>query len=88
MRLALLARETRRFDVIFLDPPFARGSWESLLHGCRSSGSRRRISCMPKPARALVAPPGLEVCAASDKAGQVHYHLLRRADGNRRRPGK
>lgn len=71
-----LARETRRFDVIFLDPPFGTDDWAWLLPACaaRLAGG----GCLYVEAeRALTPPPGFEVWRQA-KAGQVHYHLLRR----------
>ncbi|MEO8738644.1 MAG: 16S rRNA (guanine(966)-N(2))-methyltransferase RsmD [Casimicrobiaceae bacterium] len=73
---AWLARDTRLFDVIFLDPPFDNAGWDALLpaavlrlaHGGVLYAESRAV---------LVAPAGLEI-TQHDKAGQVHYHLLRR----------
>jgi 16S rRNA (guanine966-N2)-methyltransferase len=73
-----LARETRRFDVIFLDPPFADPRWNTLIPAARErvavAGSLYLEASSP-----LEAPPGW-VLSRKDRAGQVHYHLLRRAE--------
>ncbi len=73
-----LQRESRRFDVIFLDPPFATDEWDWLLPACiaRLAGGGAIYAEAP---RRLVPPPELAVDRHA-RAGQVHYHLLRRAD--------
>ena len=74
---AFLARETRMFDVIFLDPPFDEVAWSALLPAAAarlaSGGAVYAEARTP-----LVDSAGLAV-ARRDKAGQVHYHLLRHA---------
>jgi len=75
---AYLARETRLFDVIFLDPPFADPRWNTLVPAaCERLASAGALYL--EASSALDAPPGW-VLSRSDKAGQVHYHLLRRAE--------
>lgn len=72
-----LRAEARRFDVVFLDPPFAGNRWPELLPACAA----RLIeggAIYAEAGHAIVAPPGL-VLARSAKAGQVYYHLLRLA---------
>jgi 16S rRNA (guanine(966)-N(2))-methyltransferase RsmD len=75
-----LVREGRRFDMVFVDPPFGRGLVETILPLAaalaRPSGlvyveSERRLD------GDLVAATGLETYRA-DKAGDVFYHLLQR----------
>jgi 16S rRNA (guanine(966)-N(2))-methyltransferase RsmD len=75
---SFLAREKRPFDVIFLDPPFGNADWDALLP---AAAERLAPSGMlyVEALAAIDAPRGLEVWRG-DKAGQVHYHLLRRAD--------
>jgi 16S rRNA (guanine966-N2)-methyltransferase len=75
---AWLAREGRRFDVIFLDPPFGTDDWGWLLPACaaRLAGGGFIYAEAGRP---LTPPPALEVWRRA-KAGQVHYHLLRRAE--------
>jgi len=72
---AWLAAETRRFDVIFVDPPFADDPWPWLLPACaaRLAGGGYIYAEAP---RALVPPSSLAVHRHA-RAGQVHYHLLR-----------
>lgn len=73
---AWLARETRQFDVIFLDPPFDSAAWDVLLPAAALRLAPGGV--LYAEARAAVVPaPGLEL-SHHDKAGQVHYHLLRR----------
>jgi 16S rRNA (guanine(966)-N(2))-methyltransferase RsmD len=77
--LGYLAGEPRRFDVVFLDPPFDDDPWPELLPlaaRCVSPDgviyAEARMRVMPEAAL------GLEVLRC-DRAGQVHYHLLRHA---------
>jgi 16S rRNA (guanine966-N2)-methyltransferase len=74
---AFLSREHRRFDVIFLDPPFGSDPWEWLL-----PASEARLAgggfIYAEANRNLTPPLPLERWRES-RAGQVHYHLFRRA---------
>jgi 16S rRNA (guanine966-N2)-methyltransferase len=72
-----LARETRTFDVIFLDPPFAADDWAWLLPACAQRLAPGGFVYAEAPRR-LVAPPPLTEHRYA-RAGQVHYHLLTRA---------
>jgi 16S rRNA (guanine966-N2)-methyltransferase len=72
-----LAREKRQFDVIFLDPPFGTADWDALLPAVAERLATSGMLYVEAPA-AINAPRGLELWRG-DKAGQVHYHLLRRA---------
>ena len=69
-----IAAESRLFDVIFLDPPFAEDPWPWLLPACA-----RRLApegfIYAEAGHALLPPPGLAQWRR-DKAGQVHYHLF------------
>jgi len=76
--IAYLAREARLFDVIFLDPPFANPRWSELLPAACARMAPKGSLYLEAPAP-LAAPTGLSVLR-SDKAGQVHYHLLRRVE--------
>jgi 16S rRNA (guanine966-N2)-methyltransferase len=76
---AFLAGDTRRYDVIFLDPPFAADLWAQLLPAAAARLARDGRLYVEAPAP-IVAPPGLAIWRR-DKAGKVHYHLLRPADG-------
>jgi 16S rRNA (guanine966-N2)-methyltransferase len=71
---AFLARETRAFDVIFLDPPFADDPWGWLLPACA-----RRLApegFLYAEAGAPLPPPSDLEIARTARAGQVYYHLL------------
>lgn len=71
---AFLARESRRFDVIFLDPPFADDPWDWLLPasaGLVAEGG----AIYAEAGRSLDAPAGLAILREG-RAGQVHYHLF------------
>jgi len=75
-----LAREKRLFDVVFLDPPFDTPAWETLL-----PLATERLApsgyLYAESARPIEAPPGFAMWRR-DKAGKVHYHLLRHASGS------
>jgi 16S rRNA (guanine966-N2)-methyltransferase len=72
-----LARETRTFDVIFLDPPFAADDWAWLLPACAQRLAPGGFIYAEAP-RHLAAPSPLTEHRHA-RAGQVHYHLLTRA---------
>jgi 16S rRNA (guanine966-N2)-methyltransferase len=78
--LSFLSRDARRFDVVFLDPPFADNDWARLLPAAAARLSAR--GAVYVEARTPVAAPEGLTMWRRDKAGQVHYHLLRRADQN------
>jgi 16S rRNA (guanine966-N2)-methyltransferase len=71
---AFLARDARRFDVIFLDPPYDEDPWDWLLPA--AAARLADGGAIYAEARHPVgAPPGLAV-VRQGRAGQVHYHLL------------
>jgi 16S rRNA (guanine966-N2)-methyltransferase len=68
-------REGRRFDLVFLDPPFGEGWIERLwtgLAGVLAPAARVYVEAE----RALQVPPSGYAIERSARAGQVHYHLL------------
>lgn len=71
---AWLANDRRRYDVIFLDPPFGEDPWPWLLPACaeRLAGGGHLYA---EAAHAIEPPPGLALHRHA-RAGQVHYHLL------------
>lgn len=73
-----LAGEVRRFDAIFLDPPFGDDPWDWLLTACEArlapGGAIYAEAAHP------VAPPAALTVVRSGRAGQVYYHLLRRPE--------
>ena len=76
--LAFLSREARQYDVIFLDPPFHEPMDSRLLSlaiARLATGGAVYIEA-PDP---VDAPTGFTV-SRRDKAGRVHYHLLRRIE--------
>lgn len=75
---AFLARETRLFDVVFLDPPFADPRWETLLPAAAARVAPTGALYV-EAAAAIAAPAGFAI-TRGDKAGRVHYHLLRRME--------
>lgn len=74
---AFLMREPRQFDVIFLDPPFDLDAWAALLPAAARRLARDGL-IYAEAGTAIAQTAGLEVLHR-DRAGQVHYHLLRRA---------
>jgi 16S rRNA (guanine966-N2)-methyltransferase len=74
---AFLARETRLFDVVFLDPPFTAPTWEKLLPAAASRVAADGALYI-EAATPVAAPSGFAI-VRGDKAGQVHYYLLRRS---------
>jgi 16S rRNA (guanine966-N2)-methyltransferase len=75
---SFLARETRSFDVVFLDPPFGSANWDDLILAAAARLASSGMVYVEAPAT-ITAPHGLDVWR-SDRAGRVHYHLLRRAN--------
>jgi len=72
--LRYLSTETRTFDIVFLDPPFADDAWDRLfpmLAGRLSEEGR----VYAEAGRRLEAPRGFELLRHG-RAGSVHYHLL------------
>ncbi len=78
--LALLARSTAQFDLIFLDPPFASGFMARALALAHARLAKDgRVYCeWGDPLDALVADPaaGAWQVVRSGKAGVVHFALL------------
>jgi len=74
---AFLAQDTRANDVIFLDPPFSESRWTQLLPAATARLAKGGMLYVEAPAP-ITAPEALTLWR-SDKAGQVHYHLLRNA---------
>lgn len=71
--------EQRRFDVVFLDPPFDENPWPRLLPLAARRLRPDGLIYAEARVRVTLAPElGLEVLRC-DSAGQVHYHLLRHA---------
>jgi 16S rRNA (guanine966-N2)-methyltransferase len=77
---AFLVRDARAYDVIFLDPPFSHDGWTRLLPAAAARLAKGGMLYVEAPSP-IAAPEGLTVWRR-DKAGQVHYHLLRHAGGD------
>ncbi|MGE0557483.1 MAG: 16S rRNA (guanine(966)-N(2))-methyltransferase RsmD [Burkholderiales bacterium] len=76
--LEFLKNQGARFDVVFLDPPFADDCWArllSLLPDCLTAGGL--VYC--ERARPLDALPGWETVKRG-RAGQVSHQLLKRTE--------
>jgi 16S rRNA (guanine966-N2)-methyltransferase len=76
--IAFLSREKRSFDVVFLDPPFDSPGWDRLLPlavARLAPGGTVYIEA----AAEIEPPPGFTLWRR-DRAGKVHYHLLRHSD--------
>jgi 16S rRNA (guanine966-N2)-methyltransferase len=71
---AFVTRETRLFDVVFLDPPFGEQPWSWLLPAIAALVAPGGLVYAESPAP-LASPPSLAT-VRSDRAGQVYYHLL------------
>jgi 16S rRNA (guanine(966)-N(2))-methyltransferase RsmD len=71
---AAAGRQARRFDLLFLDPPY-RQAWLDrlwpLLPALTAPGARAYVE-----AEAVVAPPPPWQIVCQGHAGQVFYHLL------------
>jgi 16S rRNA (guanine966-N2)-methyltransferase len=73
---ALAARQDRRFDLVFLDPPYRQGWLERLwphLPPMLAPDGRLYVE-----SEAPVVPPAPWALVREGKAGQVFYHLLER----------
>ena len=72
--LRYLAAEPRKFDVVFVDPPFADDPWDALfaLLAPRVAADGRVYA---EAGRALAPPAQFELLRHA-RAGNVHYHLL------------
>jgi 16S rRNA (guanine966-N2)-methyltransferase len=76
--LEFLRHHRARYDVVFLDPPFADDCWLQLLPLLSQSlKPGARIYC--ERAEPLDAMPGWEIIKAG-RAGQVSHQLLKRAE--------
>ena len=75
---AFLARESRVFDVVFLDPPFREDPWSWLLPACAAKLAAGAF--VYAEAGAPLTPPAGLAPWRRDKAGQVHYHLFIKPD--------
>ncbi|HEX9277613.1 MAG TPA: 16S rRNA (guanine(966)-N(2))-methyltransferase RsmD [Casimicrobiaceae bacterium] len=76
---AFLAQDARAYDVIFLDPPFSENGWTQLLPAAAARLAKGGMLYVEAPVP-IAAPEGMTMWR-HDKAGQVHYHLLRHAGG-------
>lgn len=72
--LEFALRDGQRYDVIFLDPPFAAGYLPRLLEMLPPRLSEEGVLYVESGAP-IEIPPGWQV-RKSGKAGQVHYQLL------------
>jgi 16S rRNA (guanine(966)-N(2))-methyltransferase RsmD len=72
--LTFMRRDARRYDVVFLDPPFARDDWPQLL--ALAAARLAEEGRLYAEARGPIGPvAGLDLLRR-DKAGRVHYHLF------------
>jgi 16S rRNA (guanine966-N2)-methyltransferase len=81
--LAFLAgRPAGPFDIVFLDPPFGAGLWGKVATRLETGGWLAPEAFIYLEAPAGELPPGLPPTLQpwrDGKAGEVGYHLLRRA---------
>jgi len=73
---AFLSRETRRFDVVFLDPPFGEAPWDALFAAIEPLVGPNAF-VYAESGRPIEPPPSLRLLRQA-RAGGVHYHLLAR----------
>jgi 16S rRNA (guanine966-N2)-methyltransferase len=73
--LDFLRDDADRYDVIFVDPPYGE-EWASCLWPLLAPRLNEGGWLYLETPTALASPPGWEIWRR-DKAGQVHYHLLR-----------
>jgi 16S rRNA (guanine(966)-N(2))-methyltransferase RsmD len=73
--LEFLRSDTRRYDVVFLDPPYAMRGREALLAHLRGRVAPRALVYVEAP-RSEPPPPGWQAWRSA-RAGAVHYQLLR-----------
>ncbi len=78
--MVFLRREMRSFDLIFLDPPF-RDEWLPRLWPLLPVRLNPGGWLYVEQGQRVQPPPGWEIFR-HQRAGQVHYHLLRRVAGN------
>ena len=71
--LHFAGRERRRFDVVFLDPPFADDRWDTLLDAVTPCLAPDAL--VYAEAGRNLTPTGFDVVRHAT-AGAVHYHLL------------
>lgn len=72
--LRFVRRERRRFDVVFLDPPYADDPWDALFDAVPPLVAAQGL-VYAEAGRLLAPPPAFDVVRRA-KAGSVHYHLL------------
>ncbi len=75
-----LAQDRRRFDVIFLDPPYGQGWLDKLLPQLAEHLAEDGVVYAEAESR-LVDSENLQVVKYG-KAGNVHYHLLKLTHGS------
>jgi len=72
---AYLARPAARFDLVLLDPPFGQDWLDRILASSLQALTGGGMLYIEAEAP-IQAPPGTELLR-QDKAGAVHFHLLR-----------
>ncbi len=79
--LAWLSGQQSRFDIVFLDPPFAAGVLAKAMQRLDASGVLAPDACIYVEMPAKAGPPELPagwLLHRSGRAGAVGYHLARR----------
>ncbi len=78
--LAWLECDSRAFDVVFVDPPFARDMWAQALASLERGGWLKHSAWIhvEAPLSAHFALPATWAVHRSAHAGSVHYALYRR----------
>jgi 16S rRNA (guanine966-N2)-methyltransferase len=76
--VAYLAREQRRFDLVFLDPPFRQNALPAILEALPARLAARARVYVEAEAALDALPPWREL--KRGKAGQVTFQLLQRGE--------
>ncbi len=82
--LPRLQTEGEQFDLLLLDPPFGQGLPAAALP--RLAPLLVPDALIYVEAEAPFSPPAGFLMLRADRAGQVHYHLLRRDDSAEQEP--
>jgi 16S rRNA (guanine966-N2)-methyltransferase len=69
-----LQRESRQFDVVFVDPPYAESPWDAIFAALPARMTEQGL-VYAESGRRLQPPAAFDVIRHA-RAGSVHYHLV------------